>query len=88
MFLNLTRGFTLCAQGQLGYGHNRSVGDAPGEMPPGDVPLRWPTDPATVTHLSAGGNHTCSLNTRHELRCVWVWGRVRRGATSNLGSTT
>lgn len=67
------------SQGQLGYGNNRNVGDAAGQMPPRNVPVRYDEDTAVVTQLSAGGSHTCSLNTRHELRC---WGH---GADGQLG---
>jgi cysteine-rich repeat protein len=55
--------------GQLGYGNNSSIGDAPGETPAtaGDVDVG-----GVVVQLAAGGEHTCALLETGAVRC---WGR-------------
>jgi alpha-tubulin suppressor-like RCC1 family protein len=62
---------------QIGYGHYRSVGVFPSDLPDtvaGDVPL-----PALVMQLAAGSFHTCALLSGGSVRC---WGL---GADGQLG---
>ncbi|KAK3265672.1 hypothetical protein CYMTET_25664 [Cymbomonas tetramitiformis] len=61
--------------GQLGYGHTRSLGDEPGEMPPPVVDLG-----GKVLQISAGQYFNCALMEGGDVRC---WGDSRFGQTGN-----
>jgi alpha-tubulin suppressor-like RCC1 family protein len=68
--------------GKLGYGHDKNVGDNPGEMPPAEVPVG-----GEVIQLVAGANHTCALLVSGAVRC-WgnnVTGALGYGTLDNLG---
>ncbi len=56
--------------GQLGYGNTRSIGDGPGEMPPGDVPI------ADVAEITASVFHICARLTSGASKC---WGHNHEG---------
>ncbi len=60
-----SRCWGLNAQGQLGQGHTRPMGDD--ELPSGDVDVGG----GTVRHLVAGAWHTCALLDTGNVRC---WG--------------
>jgi cysteine-rich repeat protein len=57
--------------GQLGYGSTATIGDGPGEMPPGDVDVG-----DGVIELAVGELHTCALLATHTVRC---WGNNADG---------
>jgi alpha-tubulin suppressor-like RCC1 family protein len=61
-------------EGQLGYGHTRSIGDDEAPASAGDVPLDEP-----VTQIVAGAFYTCALLASGRVRC---WGG-RPGQTGN-----
>jgi alpha-tubulin suppressor-like RCC1 family protein len=68
--------------GQLGYGHNRTIGDNETPASAGDVPVGGP-----VAQVSVGGGHTCALLVNGSVRC-WgygVMGVLGYAATSNVG---
>ena len=57
--------------GRLGTGDTVSIGDAPGTMPPPDVPLG-----GDVVQIAAGAFHTCALMAGGAVRC---WGLNTEG---------
>jgi alpha-tubulin suppressor-like RCC1 family protein len=59
------------SEGELGYGHTDNVGDAPGEMPPPDVPVG-----GGVVQISTNLWHTCARLASGAVRC---WGRNMEG---------
>jgi cysteine-rich repeat protein len=67
----------------LGYGSVNALGDAPGEMPPNNVP-----NGITTIALSRGlGNHSCAMRQDSTLRC-WgpnAAGQLGYGNTSAVG---
>jgi alpha-tubulin suppressor-like RCC1 family protein len=70
------------AQGQLGQGHTRSLGDDEPLATVGNVPL-----PESGFQLAVGGHHTCLLHDSEMVRC---WGRndsgqLGYGHTRSLG---
>jgi alpha-tubulin suppressor-like RCC1 family protein len=72
----------LNAQGQLGYGHTRSLGDDEPLSTVGTVPLS-----ESGLQLAVGGHHTCALLEGGAVRC---WGRndsgqLGHGHTLSLG---
>ncbi|KAK3263425.1 hypothetical protein CYMTET_27768 [Cymbomonas tetramitiformis] len=58
--------------GRLGYGSQRTIGDEPGEMPPGYVPLA-----GKGLQISLGNAHTCVLLVEGTVHC---WGNGWMGA--------
>jgi alpha-tubulin suppressor-like RCC1 family protein len=72
----------LNAQGQLGYGHPRNVGDDESPASAGTVNVG-----GTVRELAAGASHTCALLETGEVRC-WglnAQGQLGYGHTRNVG---
>lgn len=68
--------------GDLGYGNVEDLGDDPGEMPPGPVPIG-----GTAASVSVGLSHTCVLLTENQIRC-WgynFFGQLGYGHQSPLG---
>jgi alpha-tubulin suppressor-like RCC1 family protein len=61
------------AEGQLGHGHTRDIGDDEAPARAGDVPLDEP-----VTQIVAGGEYTCALLASGRVRC---WGASPQGET-------
>ena len=66
-----SRCWGLNAQGQLGQGHTRSLGDDEGLSTVGNVPLA-----ESGAQLAVGGHHTCALLQGGAVRC---WGRNDSG---------
>jgi alpha-tubulin suppressor-like RCC1 family protein len=63
------------AEGQLGYGHTRDIGDDEAPVSAGDVPLDEP-----VTEIAAGDAYTCALMASGRVRC---WGDSPEGETGH-----
>jgi alpha-tubulin suppressor-like RCC1 family protein len=63
------------ADGQLGYGHTRDIGDDEAPASAGDVPLDEP-----VTQVVAGSEYTCTLLASGRVRC---WGDSPEGETGH-----
>jgi alpha-tubulin suppressor-like RCC1 family protein len=77
-----SRCWGLNAQGQLGQGHTRSLGDDEPRSSVGNVPLA-----ESGSQLAVGGHHTCALLEGGAVRC---WGRndagqLGYGHTRSLG---
>jgi len=73
----------VTADGRLGYGNNRTIGDTETPASVGPVPLGG----LKAAAISAGGSHTCALIDDGSVRC---WGRNRSGqlgygTTTNVG---
>ncbi len=64
--------------GQLGYGSSANLGDVPGELPTGDVPVG-----AAVTAVGLGNLHTCARVEGDALRC---WGSGGQGQLGYMGA--
>jgi alpha-tubulin suppressor-like RCC1 family protein len=82
----LTTGDVRCwgdgAQGRLGYGNNRSIGDDEVPSVAGNVDVG-----GSVIQIVAGGDYTCALLANHHVRC---WGNgglgeLGYGNTNNIG---
>ncbi len=63
------------AEGQLGYGHTRDIGDDEAPASAGDVSLDEP-----VTQVMAGSEYTCALLASGRVRC---WGGSPEGETGH-----
>lgn len=61
--------------GELGQGHTRGLGDAPGEMPVDNVALG-----AAAEQIAAGNRFTCALVSGGSVRC---WGHGYKGELGN-----
>jgi alpha-tubulin suppressor-like RCC1 family protein len=69
-------------QGQLGYGHTRTIGDDETPASAGDVPLG-----GTAISINMGSTHACALMETGAVRC-WgsnTYGQLGYGHTQNIG---
>ncbi len=73
-------------RGQLGQGHNRTLGDGPNEM--GDnLPAIDLGTGRTATQIAAGSTHNCALLDNRRVKC-WGWnagGQLGLGDTNDRG---
>ena len=79
------------ADGELGAGHTRNVGDDPGEMTPGATPdsIRPLALPGIAVKITAGQLHTCALLVGGRVTC-WGYngyGQLGTGDWRNRGDT-
>jgi hypothetical protein len=68
--------------GQLGYGHDRSIGDDEAPSLAGDVPIG-----SAITHLMVGNDYTCARLDSAAVRC-WGnndYGQLGYGHTRHIG---
>ena len=79
------------ADGELGAGHIRDIGDDPGEMTPGNAPdsFRPLALPGIAKKITAGQLHTCALLVGGRITC-WGYngyGQLGTGDWRNRGDT-
>lgn len=70
-------------EGQLGYGHQETIGDDETPAAAGDVALGGDA----ITQVAVGYVHTCALNTSGEVRCWGLGnhGQLGYGNTDDIG---